>query len=111
MLDPVKLANDIKSIESSLGALVEAVNGINSQSSKDLYFIKHTLEETKYTHEQIKFELRELKTPIEAILACLQSILWIVRVVSIATVVAATLLASSYFQWYEQILIFSSKFL
>ena len=111
MLDPVKIANDVRSIESSLGALREAVRGLNSQTSKDLYFIKHTLEETKYTHEQIKFELRELKNPIDAILACLQSILWFVRVVSIAALVGATLLAGSYFNWLEQLLIFSDKFL
>ena len=111
MLDPVKLANDVRSIESSLSALSEAVQGINRQTSKDLYFIKHTLEETKYTHEQIKFELRELKNPIDAILACLKSILWFVRVVSIAALVGAILLAGSCFNGLEQLLIFSDKVL
>lgn len=110
MLDPVKLANHIKSIESSIGALVEAVKGMNSQTTKDIYFIKNTLEETKYTNEQIKFELRELKEPIDAILACLKSILWFVKLVSITALIGATLLAGSYFNWLEQLMIFSGKF-
>lgn len=120
MLDPVKLANDIKSIEFRLGALVEELRGINSQTSvvkisidnlkKDNYYTKNTLEETKYAIEIIKFELKELKDPIDGILASLKSILRVVRVVSIAALVGAALLADSYFNWFEQFLIFSRKF-
>lgn len=117
MLDPVKLANNVKSIESRLGVLIEELAGISNQTSevnnsiamliKDNYFIKNTLEETKYSVEVVKFEFRELRDPIDAIQANLKSIL---RVVSIAALVGVALLADSYFNWIEQFMVFSGKF-
>jgi len=120
MLDPVKLANDVKSIESRLGSLVEELLVISNQTSevknsianlkKDNFFVKNTLEETKHSVETIKFELRELTDPIDAIQTNLKSILWVVRLVSIAALVGVALLADSYFNWIEQFMVFSGKF-
>ncbi|MHC4856594.1 MAG: hypothetical protein ACYTBY_02100 [Planctomycetota bacterium] len=120
MLDPVKLAYDAKSIEPRSGALVEELAGISNQTSevnnsiamlkKDNYFIKNTLEETKYSVEVIKFGLRELTDSIDAIQANLKSILWVARVFSIAALVGVALLADSYFNWIEQFMVYSGKF-
>ena len=120
MLDPVKLANDVKSIESRLDSLVDELLVISNQNSevrnsianlkKDNYFIKNTLEETKYSVEAIKFELRELVEPINATQANVRSILWFVRLVSIAALVAVALVADSYFNWIAQFMVFSGKF-
>jgi len=100
--------------------MVEEPEGISNQTSevknsianltKDIYFTKHTLEETKYSVEIIKFELRELVDSIDAMQANLKSILWIIRVVSIAALVGVALLADSYFNWIEQFMVFSRKF-
>ena len=120
MLDPVKLANDVRSIESRLGSSVEELLIISNQTSelknsianlkKDYYFVKNTLEETKYSVETIKFELRELTDPMNAIQASLKSILRFIRVVSIAALIGVAILADSYLNWIEQFMVFSGKF-
>ncbi|MBT8124230.1 MAG: hypothetical protein KJO81_05350 [Gammaproteobacteria bacterium] len=120
MLEPVKPANAVKSIESRLVSLVEELAVVRKQTSevkhsianftKDIYFTKNTLEETKYSVEVIKFEIRELTGTIDAIQANLKSILWIIRVISIAALVGVAILADSYFNWIEQFMVFSGKF-
>lgn len=104
MLDPDDFAKDVKSMDSRLEAMVKELRKANIQTlevresmerlSRDNVFIKTVLEETKYTNEHIKFDLRELIAPIEAILACLKTIRLLIAV---AGLLAVTLLVSSYF--------------
>ena len=104
MLDPDDLAKDIKSMDSRLEILVNELRKTNIQvlevrklmemSSRDNDFIKTTLEETKYTNEQIKFDLREMMAPMEAILVCLKSIRLFIGV---AGLVGVMLLINHYF--------------
>lgn len=120
MLEPVQLPNDVKSIEFRKRALVEELAEVSHQTSevknsvaaltKDIYFTKNTLEETKYSVEIIKYEIRELRDPIDTIQAKLKSILWFLKIVSIAAIVGVALLADSYFNWIEQFMVFSGKF-
>ena len=104
MLDPDDLAKDVKSVDSSLEVLVNELRKTNIQVlevrklmemlSRDNDFIKTTLEETKYTNEQIKFDLREMMAPIDAILVCLKSIRLFIGV---AGLVGVMLLVNHYF--------------
>lgn len=104
MLDPDDLARDVKSMDSRLETLVSELKKANIQTlevresmerlSRDNVFIKTILEETKYTNEHIKFDLRELMAPIEAIYACLKSIRLFVGV---AGLVGVMLLVNRYF--------------
>lgn len=104
MVDPEDLAKDVKLMDSRLEILVNELRKTNIQVldvrksmemlSRDNDFIKTTLEETKYTNEQIKFDLRELMAPINAILACLKSIRLFI---GIAGLVGVMLLVIRYF--------------
>ncbi len=115
MLDPDNLAKDVKSVNSRVEVLVNELRKTNilvhdlgksiEKLGKDNVFIKTTLEETKYTNDQIKFDLRELMVPPKAILACLKSIRLLI---GMSLLVGVMLLVSRYYNgiwsWFHSLM-------